>query len=114
MYFEFWKHFSLFTFWKKFVNKKNATKIQNIVFIQFGISLRFATIKVVGEPKKQNLISAKKFVKRTGCLQPTNSLVQGFFHGCGFNSSGMMLGAGAGKELANWIVDGRPEFDLYG
>jgi hypothetical protein len=25
-----------------------------------------------------------------------------------------MLGAGAGKELANWIVDGRPEFDLYG
>ena len=40
--------------------------------------------------------------------------VQGFFHGCGFNSSGMMLGAGAGMELANWIVDGRPEFDLYG
>ena len=70
--------------------------------------------KVVGEPKKQNLISAKKFVKRTGCLQPSNSLVQGFFHGCGFNSGGMMLGAGAGKELANWIVDGRPEFDLYG
>ena len=40
--------------------------------------------------------------------------VQGFFHGCGFNSGGMMLGAGAGKELANWIIDGRPEFDLYG
>ena len=53
-------------------------------------------------------------MKRTGCLQPSNSLVQGFFHGCGFNSGGMMLGAGAGKELANWIVDGRPEFDLYG
>ena len=31
MYFEFWKHFSLFTFWKKFVNKKNATRIQNIL-----------------------------------------------------------------------------------
>ena len=82
--------------------------------IQFGIFLTFATIKVVGKPKKQYFISAKKFVKRTGCLQPSNSLVQGFFHGCGFNSGGMMLGAGAGKELANWIVDGRPEFDLYG
>ena len=31
MYFEFWKHFSLFTFWKNFVNKKNATRIQNIL-----------------------------------------------------------------------------------
>ena len=43
--------------------------------IQFGIFLIFATIKVVGEPKQQNLISAKKFSKRTGCLQPSNSLV---------------------------------------
>ena len=42
--------------------------------IQFGIFLTFATIKVVGEPKQQNLISAKKFVKRTSCLQPSNSL----------------------------------------
>ena len=44
--------------------------------IQFGIFLTFATIKVVGEPKQQNLISAKKFVKRTGCLQPSNSLLE--------------------------------------
>ena len=43
--------------------------------IQFGIFLTFATIKVVGETTQQNLISAKKFVKRTGCLQPSNSLV---------------------------------------
>ena len=42
--------------------------------IQFGIFLTFATIKVVGEPKQQNLISAKQFVKRTGCPQPSNSL----------------------------------------
>ena len=40
--------------------------------------------------------------------------VQGFYHGCGFNSAGMMLGAGCGRELANWILDGRPEMDLYG
>ena len=43
--------------------------------ILFGIFLTFATIKVVGEPKQQNLISAKKFVKGTGCLQSSNSLV---------------------------------------
>ena len=46
--------------------------------ILFGIFLTFATIKLVGEPKQQNLISAKKFVKRTGCLQPSNSLLEGF------------------------------------
>ena len=43
--------------------------------ILFGIFLTFATIKVVGEPKQQNLISTKKFMKRTGCLQPSNSLI---------------------------------------
>ena len=69
MYFEIWKH------GKKIVNKKimlSGFKICNPV--QFGIFLTFATIKVVGEPKQQNLISTKKLVKRTGCLQPSNSL----------------------------------------
>lgn len=40
--------------------------------------------------------------------------VRGFFLGCGFNSAGMMLGGGCGKELAHWIVHGRPEKDMYG
>ncbi|KAM7092717.1 sarcosine dehydrogenase, mitochondrial isoform 4-T8 [Molossus nigricans] len=40
--------------------------------------------------------------------------VRGFFLGCGFNSAGMMLGGGCGRELAHWIVHGRPEKDMYG
>ncbi|XP_060107035.1 sarcosine dehydrogenase, mitochondrial [Heteronotia binoei] len=40
--------------------------------------------------------------------------VRGFFLGCGFNSAGMMLGGGCGKELAHWILHGRPEKDMYG
>ncbi|KAL1786119.1 hypothetical protein HispidOSU_014126 [Sigmodon hispidus] len=39
--------------------------------------------------------------------------LRGFFLGCGFNSAGMMLGGGCGHELANWIVHGRPEKDMY-
>ncbi|XP_077986603.1 sarcosine dehydrogenase, mitochondrial-like [Glandiceps talaboti] len=39
--------------------------------------------------------------------------VRGFYLGCGFNSSGMMLGGGCGKELAHWVVHGRPEIDMY-
>ncbi|XP_047425907.1 sarcosine dehydrogenase, mitochondrial [Mugil cephalus] len=40
--------------------------------------------------------------------------VRGFFLGCGFNSAGMMLGGGCGRELAQWIIHGRPEKDMYG
>ncbi|XP_038601368.1 sarcosine dehydrogenase, mitochondrial isoform X2 [Tachyglossus aculeatus] len=39
--------------------------------------------------------------------------VRGFFLGCGFNSAGMMLGGGCGKELAHWIIHGHPEKDMY-
>ncbi|XP_070811639.1 sarcosine dehydrogenase, mitochondrial isoform X1 [Pituophis catenifer annectens] len=39
--------------------------------------------------------------------------VRGFFLGCGFNSAGMMLGGGCGKELAHWIVHGHPEKDMF-
>jgi len=40
--------------------------------------------------------------------------VRGFFHGNGFNSSGMMMGGGCGDQLAKWIVNGRPDVDMYG
>ncbi|XP_070615042.1 sarcosine dehydrogenase, mitochondrial [Erythrolamprus reginae] len=39
--------------------------------------------------------------------------VRGFFLGCGFNSAGMMLGGGCGKELAHWIIHGHPEKDMF-
>ncbi|XP_067825548.1 sarcosine dehydrogenase, mitochondrial-like [Heptranchias perlo] len=39
--------------------------------------------------------------------------LRGFYLGCGFNSAGMMLGGGCGKELADWVIDGRPEKDMY-
>ncbi|KAI5763124.1 SARDH protein [Gulo gulo luscus] len=39
--------------------------------------------------------------------------LRGFYLGCGFNSAGMMLGGGCGRELAHWIVHGRPEKDMY-
>lgn len=36
----------------------------------------------------------------------------GFFLACGFNSIGIQSGGGAGKALAEWIVEGAPPFDL--
>jgi sarcosine dehydrogenase len=40
--------------------------------------------------------------------------VRGFFLGCGFNSAGMMLGGGCGRELAQWVVRGFPDLDMFG
>lgn len=37
----------------------------------------------------------------------------GFFVAAGFNSIGIQSAGGAGKVLADWIVDGRPPFDLW-
>ena len=39
--------------------------------------------------------------------------VRGLFVACGFNSIGIQSSGGAGKVLADWIVDGRPPMDLW-
>jgi len=39
--------------------------------------------------------------------------VHGLFHACGFNSMGMMLGGGIGRELAEWVTTGAPDVDLF-
>ncbi len=36
----------------------------------------------------------------------------GFFLGCGMNSVGLASGGGAGRALAEWIIEGRPTIDL--
>jgi len=37
----------------------------------------------------------------------------GFVHCAGFNSMGMMLGGGIGREVAAWITEGSPTVDLF-
>lgn len=39
--------------------------------------------------------------------------LSGLFHSCGYNSAGMMFGAGCGEQLAHWIVHGRPELNMF-
>ncbi|MBU6244810.1 MAG: FAD-dependent oxidoreductase [Actinomycetales bacterium] len=39
--------------------------------------------------------------------------VSGLFLACGFNSIGIQSSGGAGKVLADWIVDGHPPMDLW-
>lgn len=42
-----------------------------------------------------------------------NPEVRGLFVAAGFNSIGIQSAGGAGKVLADWIVDGHPPFDLW-
>jgi 4-methylaminobutanoate oxidase (formaldehyde-forming) len=39
--------------------------------------------------------------------------LRNYFVACGFNSVGLLTGPGAGKALADWIVDGHPPMDLW-
>jgi glycine cleavage system aminomethyltransferase T/glycine/D-amino acid oxidase-like deaminating enzyme len=39
--------------------------------------------------------------------------VSGLYVACGFNSIGIQSAGGAGKALADWIVDGQPSVDLW-
>uniref|UniRef100_A0AAR2IXA3 Sarcosine dehydrogenase n=1 Tax=Pygocentrus nattereri TaxID=42514 RepID=A0AAR2IXA3_PYGNA len=58
-------------------------------------------------------------INRVPALEQTGikSTVCGPGPGCGSSTArpvGMMLGGGCGKELAHWIIHGRPEKDMYG
>lgn len=39
--------------------------------------------------------------------------VRGFWQACGFNSAGIMMGGGCGRELAHWVVKGHPTVDMF-
>ncbi|CAK1548346.1 unnamed protein product [Leptosia nina] len=39
--------------------------------------------------------------------------VFGLYHNCGYNSAGMMFSAGCAVQLAEWIVKGRPNYNMF-
>lgn len=68
-----------------------------------------------------NETGIRKFYNGPESFTPDNQFilgeapeVRGFFVGAGFNSVGIASAGGAGKALAEWIVDGEPSMDLTG
>uniref|UniRef100_A0A1I8HUZ5 Sarcosine dehydrogenase n=1 Tax=Macrostomum lignano TaxID=282301 RepID=A0A1I8HUZ5_9PLAT len=39
--------------------------------------------------------------------------LRGFYHASAYNSGGMMYSGGTARELARWIITGRPELDMF-
>ena len=63
----------------------------------------------------------RKFYNGPESFTPDNQFLlgaapelDGFFVGAGFNSVGIASAGGAGRALAEWIVDGEPSIDLVG
>ncbi|KFM80467.1 Sarcosine dehydrogenase, mitochondrial, partial [Stegodyphus mimosarum] len=63
---------------------------------------------------KSTVCGPESFTPDHKPLLGEDPIVRGFYHGCGFNSLGMNAGGGSGRELAKWIIKGRPELDMYG
>ncbi|TPN23620.1 FAD-dependent oxidoreductase [Mesorhizobium sp. B2-3-3] len=55
----------------------------------------------------------ESFTPDTRPLMGESPYLRGFHVAAGFNSTGMMSSAGAGKAMAEWIVDGEPGLDLW-
>jgi 4-methylaminobutanoate oxidase (formaldehyde-forming) len=54
----------------------------------------------------------ESFTPDLGPLMGEAPELQNFFVAAGFNSLGILLGGGAGKVMAQWIVDGLPDVDI--
>lgn len=77
-----------------------------------GAVNRVPVLKTTGI--KSTVCGPESFTPDHKPLMGEDPTVQGFYHCCGFNSSGMMLGGGCGDQLAKWVAQGSPEFDMFG
>jgi sarcosine dehydrogenase len=83
---------------------------------QFHILMENALIRLPGLETAE----IKSFVNGPESFTPDNNFIIGeapelknFFVAAGFNSIGIASGGGAGKALAEWIVEGEPTLDLW-
>ncbi|TAM97964.1 MAG: FAD-dependent oxidoreductase [Rhizobiaceae bacterium] len=83
---------------------------------QFEILMRNALVRV---PQLEQA-EVKKFYNGPESFTPDNNFILGeapelrnFFVGAGFNSMGIASAGGAGRALAEWIVNGQPTMDLW-
>jgi heterotetrameric sarcosine oxidase gamma subunit len=83
---------------------------------QFDILMRNAVIRVPALEAAE----ARRLINGPESFTPDNYFILGeapelrrFFVGAGFNSAGIASAGGAGRALAEWIVEGRPTMDLW-
>ena len=83
---------------------------------QFRVFIENAHLRVpclVGAEVKQLLNGPESFTPDTRYLLGEAPGVRGFFVAAGFHSTGIASAAGAGRAIAEWIVEGAPTMDLW-
>jgi sarcosine dehydrogenase len=83
---------------------------------QFGILMENALTRLPCLEKAE----IKTFMNGPESFTPDNNFIMGeapelknFYVAAGFNSIGIASGGGAGKALAEWIIEGEPTLDLW-
>ncbi|XP_071443435.1 sarcosine dehydrogenase, mitochondrial isoform X1 [Hetaerina americana] len=82
----------------------------------FGVHVKGAThlAPIIGKTGiKSTVCGPESFTPDHKPLMGEDPRVRGLYHGCGFNSSGMMLGGGCGEQLAHWVMKRRPLLHMY-
>ncbi|HRI15872.1 MAG TPA: FAD-dependent oxidoreductase [Verrucomicrobiota bacterium] len=83
---------------------------------------KFSVPLANGKYRIPGLVEAgfEKFVNGPESFTPDNNFLMGetpelrnLFVACGFNSVGIASAGGAGKFLAEWMIDGQPSLDLW-
>lgn len=62
---------------------------------------------------KSTICGPESFTPDHKPLMGPDPIINGLFHNCGFNSAGMMLGAGCAEQLAKWIIHDRPDLHMF-
>jgi len=79
-------------------------------FMTAGLNL----IPQLGEAGIRHFMNGpESFTPDTRPLMGESPYLRGFFVAAGFNSTGMMSSAGAGKATAEWVMEGEPSLDLW-
>ncbi|KAK2188591.1 hypothetical protein NP493_127g01000 [Ridgeia piscesae] len=102
-------------FWEK-VEDEFAFSLFELDWDVFSSNIQGAINRVPAIEKtgvKSTVCGPESFTADHKPLMGETPEVRGYYLGCGFNSSGMMLSGGCGEQLAKWVMDGRPELDMY-
>lgn len=79
-------------------------------FMTAGLNL----VPALGEIGIRHFMNGpESFTPDTRPLMGESPYLRGFYVAAGFNSTGMMSSAGAGRAMAEWVTDGEPGLDLW-
>ncbi|KAL0850334.1 hypothetical protein ABMA28_012164 [Loxostege sticticalis] len=82
----------------------------------FGVHMNSATTLCpkLGEVGiKSTVCGPESFTPDHKPLLGEDPNVFGLYHNCGYNSAGMMFSAGCGIQMAEWIISGRPHYNMF-